>query len=352
MAQAQALPHPDTYTAYAFLEKGGDLQKVTIPWRDPSPGEIVVKVLACGVCGSDDAVATGHFRIPIQYPRIPGHEIVGDVVAVPSTEKKWTLGQRVGAGWHGGHCSSCSRCRVGDYITCETKSINEFVGIGILRDGGYAEYAILRTEAVAALPEDMDPVEAAPLLCAAVTCFNALRNMNARPPDYVAVQGIGGLGHLAIQIARAMGFRVVALSSGPAKEQLARSLGAHVYIDGSAVDQGEALRALGGAKVAMCTAPNSDAAQRLIPGLAVDGTLLLLSLEGEPLAIPPAQLLGKRLSVRGWAVGHAADSEDCVAFARSHDVKCMVEKFPLEKAAEAYKRRASAKFRAVIVPGL
>ncbi|KAM5541041.1 hypothetical protein V8D89_005352 [Ganoderma adspersum] len=346
---ALALPHPDTYTAYAFFEKGGELQKVTVPWRDPEEGEVVVKVLACGVCGSDDAVATGAFRIPIQYPRIPGHEIVGDIVAVPPTEKTWTLGQRVGGGWHGGHCLSCSRCRVGDYITCEKKTIN-----GILRDGGYAEYAILRTEAVAVLPEDMDPAEAAPLLCAAVTCFNALRHMNARPPDYVAVQGIGhsGLGHLAIQIAKAMGFRVVALSSGPTKETLARELGAHEYIDGSKVDQAEALRAFGGAKVIMCTAPSSEAAQKLIPGLAVDGTLLLLSLEGEPMTISPVHLLGKRLSIRGWAVGQATDGEDCIAFARSHDVKCMVERFSLDKAPEAYNRRASAKFRAVIVPGL
>ncbi|EJF61443.1 GroES-like protein [Dichomitus squalens LYAD-421 SS1] len=343
---ARSLPHPDSYPAYAFLQKDGDLQRITVPWRDPTEGEIVVKILACGVCGSDEA-ARGTFRIPIQYPRIPGHEIVGDVVAIPATEKIWTLGQRVGGGWHGGHCLSCSRCRVGDYITCEKKTIN-----GTLRDGGYAEYAILRSEAVAALPDDLDPAEAAPLLCAAVTCFNALRHMNARPPDYVAVQGIGGLGHLALQIAKAMGFRVIALSSGPGKESLARSLGAHEYVDGSKVDQAEALRALGGAKVIMCTAPSSDAAQKLIPGLAVDGTLLLLMLESEPMTISPTQLLGKRLSIRGWAVGHATDSEDCVAFARTHDVKCLVEKFPLEKAQEAYNRRSSAKFRAVIVPGL
>ncbi|KAI0671634.1 GroES-like protein [Trametes maxima] len=340
-----ALPHPNSYTAFAFTEAGGKLNKITVPWKDPQPNEIVVKVLACGVCGSDATVPDG--RYGDQFPRIPGHEIVGDVIAIPPTEKQWTLGQRVGGGWHGGHCHTCARCRVGDYISCAQEDIN-----GVLRDGGYAEYVTLRSEAVVAIPDGLDPAEAAPLLCAGITTFNALRHMSITPPDYVAVQGIGGLGHLALQVANAMGYRVVALSSGPSKEVMARQLGAHEFIDGSKQDQAEALKALGGAKVIMCTAPNSEVIQTLLPGLAIDGTLLLLALQPEPITIPPTSLIVSRLSIRGWPSGQATDSEECLAFANAHGIKCMVQLFPLEKAQEAYDHRATARFRAVIVPGL
>ncbi|KAI0710240.1 GroES-like protein [Earliella scabrosa] len=342
---ATSLPHPDTYTAYAFVERGGTLQKITVPWKDPEANHIVVKVLACGVCGSDEQVPKGEF--PIQYPRVPGHEIIGDVVAVSPGEQMWKLGQRVGGGWHGGHCHTCARCRLGDHIACQNEDIN-----GILRDGGYAEYVTLRNEAVVSVPDHIDPVQAAPLLCAGITCFNSLRHMNVMPPEYVAVQGIGGLGHLALQIAKAMGYRAIALSSSPAKESLARQLGAHEYIDGSRVDQGEALKSLGGAKVIMCTAPNADVIQKLMPGLAIDGTLLLLALESTPITVSPISMIGPRSSIRGWACGDAKDCEDCLVFAQAHDIKCMVETFPLEKAQEAYDHRSSARFRAVIVPGL
>ncbi|KAI0714335.1 GroES-like protein [Cerioporus squamosus] len=342
---ASSRSHPDTYTAYAFTKKGGKLNKVTVPWRDPQHGEIVVKVLACAVCGSDEQVPLAN--LPIQYPRIPGHEIIGDVVAVPATEKLWKVGQRVGGGWHGGHCMACPSCRKGDYVTCSKEDIN-----GIFRDGGYAEYCTLRSEAVVSVPEDMDPAEAAPILCAGVTCFNALRHMDVTPPEWVAVQGIGGLGHLGIQFAKAMGYRVIALSSGPSKEALARELGAHEYIDGSKVNQAEALQALGGAKVIMCTAPSAENIQQLLPGLALDGTLLLIALEGAPITVSPISLLVKRQKIRGWLCGDAEDSEDTLAFARAHNIKVMVQKFPLDKAQEAYDHRSTARFRAVIIPGL
>ncbi|KAI0359967.1 GroES-like protein [Trametes cingulata] len=342
---ASSVAHPGSYTAYAFTEVGGKLHKITIPWRDPQDGEIVVKVLACGVCGSDAVIPQG--EVPTTFPRIPGHEIIGDVVAIPAAEKVWRLGQRVGGGWHGGHCLTCPRCRLGDFITCEKADVN-----GVSKDGGYAEYATLRREAVVAVPDSLDPAEAAPLLCAGVTTFNSLRHMNVTPPEYVAVQGIGGLGHLGLQVANAMGFRVVALSSGPGKETLARELGAHEYIDGSQVDQAAALRALGGAKVIMCTAPNSDVIQNLLSGLAVDGTLLLIALEPKPMTISPMSMLGSRLAIRGWPSGTATDSEACLAFAQAHCIKCMVQLFPLDKAQEAYDHRSSARFRAVIVPGL
>ncbi|GBE84465.1 Alcohol dehydrogenase patD [Sparassis crispa] len=334
--------HPKTYKAYAFTEKGGQLKAITVDWTYPQEGEIVVKVLACGVCASDEMVKEQIF--PTGFPRIPGHEIVGDVVAVHPTEKLWKVGQRVGSGWHGGHCSICSRCRTGDYMTCENEAIN-----GIFRDGGYAEYVTLRSEAVASVPEELDPAEAAPLFCAGVTTFNSLRHMNAIPPDFVAVQGIGGLGHLAIQMARAMGYRVVALSSSGAKRHLALELGAYEYLDGSKVNQAEALQQLGGAKVIMCTAPNSSVIQELVQALAVDGELLLLALT-ENVSVPVGPLITKRLSIRGWPSGTAKDTEDCLEFALASGIKCHVERFPLDKAQDAYNHRASARFRAVIIP--
>ncbi|OJT01759.1 Alcohol dehydrogenase [Trametes pubescens] len=334
---------PATYTAYAFLEPGGKLQKITVPWHYPKTGEIVIKVLACGVCGTDEICPSQ--VMPVSLPRVPGHEVVGDVVAVSTHEQLWKLGQRVGAGWHGGHCSICPRCRAGDYLTCENQDIT-----GAMRDGGYAEYMTLRSEAVVAVPRDMDPAEAAPLLCAGITTFNALRNMNVTPPDYVAVQGIGGLGHLAIQFASAMGFRVVALSSDAGKEALARSLGADEFIDGSKVDATAALQALGGVKVIMSTAPNAVATERLLDALCVDGTLLVLAVEPEPMRIAPLALLLKRLSIRGWPCGSPKDAEDCLAFVQAKGIKCMVERFPLHMAQEAFDRRETARFRAVIVP--
>ncbi|KZT64746.1 GroES-like protein [Daedalea quercina L-15889] len=337
------MAHPKSYKALAFTEKGGNLTPITFDWHDPEPGEVVVKVIACGVCASDEAAKYG--LLPgAKFPIVPGHEIVGDVVAIPPTEKKWKIGQRVGGGWHGGHCYSCDRCSAGDYITCANEAIN-----GISRHGGYAEYATLRTEAVVALPDGMDPAEVAPLMCAGVTTFNSLRNMSCKPPQYVAVQGIGGLGHLGIQFANKMGFRVVALSSSPAKAELARELGAEIYLDGSKVNQSEALLQLGGASLIMCTAPNPEVIRGLIPALAVNGELLILALTEET-SLPLIALIQKRASIRGWPSGTAADSEDCVRFAKAHGIKTMVTRFPLDKAQEAYDHRSSARFRAVILP--
>jgi len=337
------MTHPKSYKAYAFTEKGGELKPITFDWHDPEPGEVIVKVIACGVCASDEAAKYGAFP-GAKFPIVPGHEIVGDVVAIPPTEKKWNVGQRVGGGWHGGHCHTCERCSVGDFVTCQNEDIN-----GVMRHGGYAEYVTLRTEAVVALPEGMDPAEVAPLMCAGVTTFNSLRNMSCTPPQFVAVQGIGGLGHLGIQFANAMGFRVVALSSSPAKAELARELGAEIYLDGSKVNQAEALQQLGGASLIMCTAPNQEVICGLLPGLAVNGELLILALTNET-TLPLMSLIQKRTSIRGWPSGTAADSEDCVKFAKANGVRTMVTKFPLDKAQEAYDHRGSARFRAVVMP--
>ncbi|KAI0354716.1 GroES-like protein [Trametes cingulata] len=329
--------------SFAFVERGGDLQKITVTWKDPSEGHIVLKVLACGVCATDLTITNGTFPVPL--PRIPGHEIVGDVVATGPHEKLWRIGDRVGVGCHGGYCSTCRRCRVGDFITCEEQGLT-----GMLSDGGYAEYVTVRSEAVAALPKDLEPAEVAPMLCAGVTTFNALRKVNLSAGDVVAVQGIGGLGHLAIQFAHAMGYRTVALSSGPEKEELARCLGADDYIDGSKVDQAEALQQLGGAKLIMCTAAAPAATKKLISGLAIDGTLLLLAVDNQEFGVSPLALIRSRYSIRGLPNGTAKDIEACVSFAKLHNIRAMVERFPLEKTPDAFQRRESARFRAVIVP--
>ncbi|KAI0830828.1 GroES-like protein [Trametes gibbosa] len=336
-------PHPDSYTAFAYVEPHGELQQITVPWKDPQVGEVVVRVLACGVCATDVVVVNGTFPVPL--PRVPGHEIVGDVAAVSPNEKLWAIGDRVGIGCQGSFCSKCKRCRVGDYVTCHEQGLT-----GLLSDGGYAEYVTVRSEVIAAIPKDLDPADVAPLLCAGVTTFNGLRNIGASAGDVIAIQGIGGLGHLAIQMAKAMGFRTVALSSGGSKEELARQLGAHDYIDGSKVDQAEALQKLGGAKGIMCTANSSEATKKLIPGLAVDGTLLLLAVDGQEFGISPLGLLRWRYSIKGMPHGTARDIEDCIAFAKLYNIKAMVECFPLAKAPEAAHRRESARFRAVIVP--
>ncbi|KAI0782150.1 GroES-like protein [Abortiporus biennis] len=342
---ATPVSHPDSYIAYAFTEVNGKLNKITLPWKEPEIGQVVVKVLACGVCGSDEGVQTQLF--PGGLPRVPGHEIIGDIVSVHSSEKHWKVGQRVGGGWHGGHCTSCDSCRVGDFCICRNQAIN-----GVTIDGGYAEYTTLRSEAVVSVPEEIDPAEAAPMLCAGITTFNSLRHMDVRSGEIVAVQGIGGLGHFALQFARAMGFHTVALSSSPSKKALAEQLGAHTYIDGSKVDQAKALQELGGAKVIMCTAPNPQVIQNLVSGLAVGGQLLLLALPSEPIHVNVVEMCISRLSIRGWPSGHAKDSEETIAFARQAGIHTKVERFPLEKAQAAYDHRAKARFRAVLIPGL
>ncbi|PCH35417.1 GroES-like protein [Wolfiporia cocos MD-104 SS10] len=336
---------PKTYKAYAFKERGGKLEEIELEWQDPKAGEVVVKVLACGVCASDTCVQTQAFP-SVVYPRVPGHEIIGDVVAVGEGEQLWKFGDRVGAGWHGGHCHNCTRCRKGDYVTCSLSSQPN----GIARNGGYAQYVTLRSEALANIPRDMDPAEAAPLMCAGVTTFCALRSSTVPGPEIAAIQGIGGLGHLAIQFARHMGYRVVALSTSDSKRELALQLGAHEFISGTGAEQAAALQKLGGARLVAATAPEPDAINPLIDGCTFDSEILVLPVDSRSLTIPIMPLLGKRLSVRGWPYGSGQDCEDTVQFARAHGIKSIVETFPLEKAAEAYERRASAKFRSVIIP--
>jgi len=333
---------PKTFKA-AVAEKAGEPFVLRErPLEQPKDGQVLVKVLACGVCHSDSLAQAGWFG----FPRTPGHEIVGDVVAVPPSEKLWKKGDRVGSGWHGGHCNKCSSCRSGHFVTCENQSIN-----GIKIDGGYAEYVLLNTEAIASIPKEMDPAEAAPLLCAGVTTFNSLRNMDLHPGDIVAIQGIGGLGHLAVQYARKMGYRTVALSSSASKKDLAEKLGAHVYLDGSKVDQAAELTKLGGAKVIMCTAPSGEIVSKLIPGLTPRGTLLLLAVT-DGIKIDSTPLVTHGRSIQGWPSGTAKDSEDTVAFTQLSDIKCYVERFPLEDANKAYDKMMNGKpnFRCVLMP--
>jgi len=333
---------PKTFEA-AVAEKANEpfvLRERTL--EQPKDGQVLVKVLACGVCHSDTLAQAGWFG----FPRTPGHEIVGDVVAVPPSEKLWKKGDRVGSGWHGGHCNQCRSCRSGHFVTCENQTIN-----GIKIDGGYAEYVLLNTEAIASIPKEMDPAEAAPLLCAGVTTFNSLRNMDLHPGDIVAVQGIGGLGHLAVQYSRKMGYKTVALSSSASKKDLAEKLGAHVYLDGSKVDQAEELNKMGGAKVIMCTAPSGEIVSKLIPGLTARGTLLLLAVT-DGIKVDSTPLVTHGRSIQGWPSGTAKDSEDTVAFTQLSDIKCYVERFSLEDANKAYDRMMSGKsnFRCVLMP--
>jgi len=298
--------------------------------------------LACGVCHSDSIVKEQH--MPTGLPRIPGHEVVGIVAKVGPGEQRWKEGDRVGSGWHGGHCFHCPSCLHGDFTTCSNENIN-----GIITDGGYGEYCLLRTEALVSVPEDVDPAETAPLLCAGVTTFNSLRNMSILPGEIVAVQGAGGLGHLAIQFAKKMGYHTVVLSSSAEKESLARQLGAHDYIDGSKHDAAEELQKMGGAKVIICSAPSGKLMTEAIGGLAIGGQLLILGI-AEPLSVPTMPMVTKRLTVRGWPSGRPIDSEETIAFAKLAGVKCLVERFPLEKANEAYQSMITnkARFRAVL----
>lgn len=269
-----------------------------------------------------------------------GHEFVGTVVAVPPSEKKWKVGDRVGGPWHGGHDHTCKSCNRGQFQMCDNKTVN-----GVFREGGYGEYATLRTEAAVRIPEDADPAEVAPLLCAGVTVFNGIRNVpHLQAGDTVAIQGLGGLGHLAVQYARKMGYRTVALSRGTDKKDFATKLGATDYIDTAAHDAGEALQKMGGAGLIVVTAPNPDAISPLVNGLSPRGTLLILAPVG-PVSVNTVPMVLNALSVAGWPSGHALDSEEAIAFAHTHGVKCMIEKFPMSKVNEALDHMLSGKVR-------
>ena len=323
---------------------GGNFEIVERPIPEPGRAQVRIKVEACSVCHSDAIVKQSGFP-GLQYPRVPGHEIAGRIDAVGDDVTQWKPGQRVGVGWHGGHCFVCDPCRRGNFILCQVEKIT-----GISYDGGYAEYVVVPAEAVAAMPDDLPADEAAPLLCAGITVYNSLRNAGARAGDLVAVQGIGGLGHLGIQFARQMGFRTVAIGRGGDKEALVKQLGAHQYIDSDAGAPAAALKALGGAAVILATAPDSRAISALVDGLGPDGKLVIVGAGLEPLSITPLQLIFTRRTVRGWPSGTAKDSEDTLQFSSLSGVRPMIERYPLEKVAEAYDQMISgrARFRVVL----
>ena len=333
-----------TTRAVQVASPGGDLTLITRERAAPGRRQIEIKVRACGVCHSDSIVKEGQFP-GLQLPRVPGHEIVGVVTAVGPDVEPWKVGERVGVGWHGGHCFICPSCRVGDFVTCRKEQIT-----GVSYDGGYAEYMLARAEAVARVPEGLTDAEAAPLLCAGITTFNALRHSPAGPGDLVAIQGLGGLGHLGVQFAAKLGFHTIAVGRGDDKQHLAQQLGAHEYIDAARGDGGKQLAALGGAKVILATAPSASAIQDMIEGLGVGGQLLIVAAAAEPISVPPLALILTRRSIQGWPSGHAKDSEETLEFCARFGVRPMVETFPLERVAEAYDRMITgrARFRSVL----
>jgi D-arabinose 1-dehydrogenase-like Zn-dependent alcohol dehydrogenase len=312
------------------------------PIPEPRSETIRIKVAACGICHSDSLVREGLWP-GIQYPRVPGHEVAGTIDAIGEGVVGWVPGQRVGVGWHGGYCGRCDPCRRGDLFACETQQIT-----GISFDGGYGEYMIAPVSAVARFPDDLSPVEAAPLLCAGITTFNALRNSGARPGDVVAVLGLGGLGHLGVQYASKMGFMTVAIARGKDKEPLARQLGASSYIDSQSQDPAAELLKLGGAKVIISTVTVGEAMTAVQGGLAVNGTLMVIG-AAESLQLSPIVLLTGRRSVKGWYSGTSIDSQDTLAFSARAGVRSMNETFPLERVNEAYDRMMSGKARFRVV---
>jgi D-arabinose 1-dehydrogenase-like Zn-dependent alcohol dehydrogenase len=312
---------------------------------EPGPGTVRVKVAACGICHSDSFVKEGHWP-NLTYPRVPGHEVAGVIDAVGPGVTEWSAGDRVGIGWHGSHCGHCDPCRSGDFIECANLTIT-----GFNFDGGYEQYMIAPANGLARIPDALGFSDAAPLLCAGVTTFNSLRHSRALPGDLVAIHGIGGLGHLGVQFARQFGFRVVAISRGKDKEELALRLGAHVYIDAASTNPAQELTKLGGARVIVATAPNSAAISELIPGLGRNGMLLAIAGTVDPMTVSPVQLIGRRLSIQGWPSGSPKDSEDTLNFCALTGVRPIIEEFPLEDAARGFERMITnqVRFRAVLV---
>ena len=324
---------------------GGDFEVVEREIPAPGRGQVRIKVEACGICMGDGIVKEGHWP-GLRYPRVPGHEVAGVIDELGPGVARWKTGDRVGVGWHGGHDGNCTACREGDFINCE----NEMVS-GISFDGGYGEYMVAPVEALARTPDSLDPADAGPLLCAGLTTFNALRHSGAEPGDLVAVQGVGGLGHLGIQFASKFGYRTVAVGRGPENAALARKLGAHEYIDSKATNAAEELRNLGGARVILSTAPSSKAMSEIFGGLGRRGKLLVIGADvSTPLEIPSVGLIMGSKTVQGSASGVPSDSEATLNFAALVGVRPMIEKFPLEKTKEAYDRMASghAQFRVVL----
>jgi D-arabinose 1-dehydrogenase-like Zn-dependent alcohol dehydrogenase len=330
--------------AAQVLHAKGPFELVERDIPEPAGGTVRIKVQACGVCHSDSVTKEGLFP-NIQYPRVPGHEVIGTVDAAGDGVAGWTIGQRVGVGWHGGNCGYCDACRRGDAFACETETLVT----GVTHDGGYADYMIAPVSALARVPDDLSAVEAAPLMCAGITTFNALRNSDARPGEVVAVLGLGGLGHLGVQFAAKLGFKTIAIARGQDKAPLARQLGAHHYIDSQAEDPAAALQKLGGAKVILATATSGAAMNAVQGGLAVRGTLLIVGVP-ESLNINPFPLIMGSRSVKGWYSGTSIDSQQTLAFSALTGVRSMNETYPLARVAEAYDRMMSgrARFRVVL----
>jgi D-arabinose 1-dehydrogenase-like Zn-dependent alcohol dehydrogenase len=332
-----------TMRAVQVTSPNGPFQMIERALPEPRPREVRIRVHACGLCHSDSLTKTGMWP-GIQYPRVPGHEIAGIIDAVGRDVPEWRLGQRVGVGWHGGHCGYCPSCRRGDFITCRNGQIP-----GITFDGGYADYVIAPFEALALIPDILSPIDAGPIMCAGITTFNSLRHSGARGGDVVAVLGIGGLGHLGVQYAAKMGFRTVAIARGADKAALAKQLGAHQYIDSEKENIGEKLQGLGGAKVILATVTSGNAMTAALTGLGIDGKFIILGAATDPLAVNTMPMLGGRNTVQGWPSGTSIDSQDTLAFSVLTGVRPMTEVFPLERAAEAYERMMSGKARFRVV---
>ena len=323
---------------------GAGFQIVEREVPEPSAGQVRIKVQACGICHSDVLTKEGLWP-GIQFPRVPGHEVAGVIDQVGVGVSAWTKGQRVGVGWHGGQDNTCRQCRRGDFRNCVNLKIP-----GISYDGGYQQYMVAPIEARAALPDTLSDAEAAPLLCAGITTYNALRHSGAMPGDLVAIQGIGGLGHLGIQFANRFGFKVAAIGRGSENDALAKTLGASVYIDSKAINPAQELQKLGGAQVILATAPDSKAMSALIDGLGANGKLVVVGATFDPIEVTPLQLIAGSKTIQGWAAGTPADSEDTLRFAELTGVRPLIETYPLEQADEAYSRMMSGKaqFRVVL----
>jgi D-arabinose 1-dehydrogenase-like Zn-dependent alcohol dehydrogenase len=323
---------------------GADFEIVEREIPKPGAGQVRIQVQACGVCHSDVFTKEGQWP-GIQFPRVPGHEVVGIIDELGAGVSEWKNGQRAGVGWHGGQDGTCLACRRGDFRNCQNLKIP-----GISYDGGYQQYMVAPVEALVAIPESLGSTEAAPLLCAGITTFNALRHSGALPGDLVAVQGIGGLGHLGIQFANKFGYKVAAIGRGSENAALAKKLGASLYIDSKSTKAAEELQKLGGAQVILTTAPSSKAMSELIDGLGPNGKLLVVGAAFDPIEVTPVQLISGSRTIQGWAAGTPADSEDALRFAELTGVRPMIETYPLEKAGEAYARMLSgnAQFRVVL----
>jgi D-arabinose 1-dehydrogenase-like Zn-dependent alcohol dehydrogenase len=322
---------------------GSEFQIVEREIPAPAARYVRIKVQACGVCHSDVFTKEGSWP-GIRYPRVPGHEVVGVVDEAGPGVSEWKKGQRVGVGWHGGHDNACLYCRRGDFRNCRNLQVP-----GISYDGGYQQYMIAPVEALVEIPQSLSDVEAAPLLCAGITTFNALRHSGAFPGDLVAVEGVGGLGHLGIQFASKFGYKVAAIGHGPETGALARQLGASTYIDNQSTNAAEALQQLGGAQVILATAPSSKSMTEVIDGLAPNGKLIVVGASPDPINVTPGQLIIGSKTIQGWASGTAADEEDTLRFAELSGVRPMTEIYPLEKAGEAYARMMSGKARFRVV---